>query len=428
MNEQMKKVKKIAEKLVDYNYILDVVNNQNNKQEVGGKKVALYDEATLSHGLPAVCLLFAELSYAFPKEGWDIKAHEFLKKIQQRIEMGQVYDLSMFSGYAGIGLAVDGLSKNGTRYTNFTKYINEYIKETFPILIKKLYESKYCFMRDYDVISGVSGILGYAIVQKDMEEICKEIGNYLVYRCQKIKFGNLEIPGFFIPKENQFLESDKKRFPNGNFNLGLSHGVPGILLALCMLENKKIEVSGLYEAIETCIDFLFKFIYKDAERWGAYVSLENYCDKLEGIDTRDAWCYGSPGVSYAMYMGGEILNRKKYKELSVQVMKNVIEGLQGIYSPTFCHGYAGVAYIFWRFFNLTGIKVFEEFSCHVVDKIWEFYNETNPLGFKDIEYQSMTDQVGLLSGVSGILLPILAIYGIKHTKWDYAFMLGDFTI
>ena len=40
----------------------------------------------------------------------------------------------------------------------------------------------------------------------------------------------------------------------------------------------------------------------------------------------------------------------------------------------------------------------------------------------------MTDQVGLLSGVSGILLPILAIYGIKHTKWDYAFMLGDFTI
>ena len=45
---------------------------------------------------------------------------------------------------------------------------------------------------------------------------------------------------------------------------------------------------------------------------------------------------------------------------------------------------------------------------------------------KDIEYTGSTNQIGLLSGVVGILLPLLAINGYKETKWDNAFMLGEF--
>ena len=35
-----------------------------------------------------------------------------------------------------------------------------------------------------------------------------------------------------------------------------------------------------------------------------------------------------------------------------------------------------------------------------------------------------TDQVGLLTGVSGVLLTLLAIEGDKLTLWDNAFLLG----
>lgn len=60
------------------------------------------------------------------------------------------------------------------------------------------------------------------------------------------------------------------------------------------------------------------------------------------------------------------------------------------------------------------------------DKIWGFYSENNQFGFKDIEYTGSTHQIGLLSGVVGSLLPLLAIYGYKETKWDNAFMIGEF--
>ena len=104
----------------------------------------------------------------------------------------------------------------------------------------------------------------------------------------------------------------------------------------------------------------------------------------------------------------------------------MINNVKGIYSPTFCHGYIGVAYIYWRFYEMTGIIEFEKYANQLSDKIWEFYSENNPFGFKDIEYIGSTHQIGLLSGVVGILLPLLAIYGYKETKWDNAFMLGSF--
>lgn len=425
MNSQIEEIKKIAESLADYDSLISIACHTNNVQRFGDKEIPVYDEVSLSHGLPAVCLLFAELSNIYPEEGWDFKAHTYMKKLQQKIQCNQVYDLSMFSGYAGIGLATDCLSKNGTRYRNFTSYINQYIREAFPQFLKKIYDSKYCFMRDYDVISGVAGILGYTILQDELKDISKKIGEYLVYRCQKIDYENEEIPGFYIPRENQFLDTDKKNFPKGNFNIGLSHGVPGILLALCLLKKRNFDIKGLDEAIYMCSDFLLGFLDTENNRWGAYVSFEDFCGKKIGkIDTRDAWCYGSPGVSYALFTSGMILHKEVYKKVAIKVMENIMNSLQGLYSPTFCHGFAGIAYIYWRFYELTKIVNFKESAINIADKIWEFYDIKNPFGFKDIEYHSHTNQIGLLSGTSGILLTLLAIYGNKNTNWDYAFMLG----
>lgn len=426
MDNRMNRIKKIAMNLSSYENMVKTLNRPDNAQIIDKKVLSIYEEVTLSHGLPAICMLYSELSFFFPDEGWDLKAHIYLEKIREKIECGQVYDLSMFSGYAGIGLAVDCLSQNGVRYKNFSNYVNSYIKETITGFLSQLYESQYCYMRDYDVISGVSGILGYTVLQEDLTEVSKELGSYLIYRCRKMEYGNIVIPGFYIPQNNQFLADDKKKFGNGNFNMGLSHGVPGILLALCLLKEKGIEVEGLCEAIKVCADFLYDFIDMDKMRWGAYLDLEDYCNNISGeLHTRDAWCYGSPGVSYALYIGGMVLGEEKYTKLSVEVMENVMKDLQSIESPTFCHGLSGVSYIFWRFYELTGKTKFKESTECMIDEIWGFYKAEYTFGYKDIEYNSCTEQVGLLSGVPGILLPLMAMGGTRYTRWDYAFMLGD---
>ena len=106
MNKKIDIIKEIAYKLSDYKYVLQVMNDPQNKQKMINKMISLFDEKTLSHGLPAICMLYAELSYIFPDEEWDIKAHEYLQILQKNMENREIYDLSMFSGYAGIGLTV----------------------------------------------------------------------------------------------------------------------------------------------------------------------------------------------------------------------------------------------------------------------------------------------------------------------------------
>lgn len=419
-------IKKIAINLSDYEWIMKVMKSPENKQMYNEKEIPVYDEVTLSHGLPAICLLFSELSNKFPEEEWDIKAHELLIRLKDDIECGKVRDLSMFSGYAGIGLCIESLSKNGTRYERFIKGINEIISETFEKYIEDLYKAKFCFMRDYDIISGVSGILSYTLNQNELGRINEEIKNYLIFRCQDISLEKESVPGFYIPMENQFLEEDKKVFKNGNFNLGMAHGIPGILVSLCKIYSRKRE-DKIEKAIRKCADFLVRFLDETEVRWGAYVSFEAYCEgKIKSVVTRDAWCYGTPGVSYALYIAGRSTKEERYKDIAIRAMLSVTKNLQGIYSPTFCHGFAGVAYIFLRFYQMTNIKEFQIFAEFLKNEIWKYYNQTYPVGFRNIEHLQSTDQIGLLSGVSGILLVLLAFEDIHKTRWDAAFQLDAF--
>lgn len=419
-------IKKIALRLSDYEWMREVINSPKNKQTYNKKEIPVYDEVTLSHGLPAVCLLFSELSNEFPKEDWDVKAHKLLVRLKDDIECGKVRDLSIFSGYAGIGLCIESLSKNGTRYARLIKSINEIISEIFEKYIRDLNKAKFCFMRDYDVISGVSGILSYTLNQSELRLVNAEIKDYLIFRCQNILLGKENVPGFYIPKENQFIEEDKKIFKNGNFNLGMAHGVPGIVISLCKIYNQNRDWKT-EEAIRKCANFLVMFLDETEVRWGAYVSFEEYLEgKIKNVATRDAWCYGTPGVSYALYVAGVSIKENRYKDIAVRAMMSVTKNLQGIYSPTFCHGFAGVAYIFLRFYQMTNIKEFKIFAEFLKNEIWKYYDETNPVGFKNIEHSQSTDQIGLLSGVSGILLVLLAFEDIHRTRWDAAFQLDAF--
>ncbi|MCR5835334.1 MAG: lanthionine synthetase C family protein [Lachnospiraceae bacterium] len=426
MSAKIEKIKEIANRLSDYKYVLKIADSPDNRQNMMGDFISVYGEPTLSHGLPAICMLYSELYYQNPDEGWDFKAHEYLKMLQKNMENGEVSDLSMFSGYAGIGLTVNCLSKNGERYSKLKQHINNMIRDNMDDYLKELYGSEYSFMRDYDVISGLSGILSYTILESDLADVNKSIGEYLVFRCKSIQYKNIKIHGLYIPKDNQFLEQDRENYPEGNYNLGLSHGIPGVLIALCMLKKHKYKIEFLDEAIESCATLLYKYISKEEKRWIGFLSMEDYLEgEVNDSRTRDAWCYGSPGVSYALCVAGKLLQNEEYCNLAIAVMKNMIGNIKGLFSPSFCHGYIGVAYIYWRLYEITGMSDFKEYAEILSDKVWEFYSEEHPFGFEDIEAESVTQQVGLLSGVSGIMLPLLAMEGYRNTNWSNAFMLGE---
>ncbi len=150
-------------------------------------------------------------------------------------------------------------------------------------------------------------------------------------------------------------------------------------------------------------------------------------------DVRSAWCYGMPGISYSLLIVSNALDSDFLYNTACDLMKSGIGKYQGIISPTFCHEYVGLAYLYKIFYKETNIQSFLFESKNLKDIVLSFYKEESPFGFKNIEsdveesnhpIEKEISTMGLLDGVSSILLCLLAIEKDKYTDWDAAFLLN----
>ncbi|WP_284680141.1 lanthionine synthetase C family protein [Aceticella autotrophica] len=343
--------------------------------------------------------------------------------------------LSMFSGASGIALSANCISKEKQRYSSFIFNINHFIVTQIEQLIFQITKDIYVKMYDYDVISGISGIASYCMLFPDnieMIDVLKKIVLYIIEMCQDKKVDNMTVPAWYIPPEHQFSERDKKLWPKGCFNIGLSHGIPGPLVVLCNAKKIGICVDGLEECAKKIADFLIKFCIKSNDQcfWGTHISLEEYRkNTIFNTYTRDAWCYGTPGVAYSLILAGKILKNEQYVKYAIEGMRNSVKQLRKLYSPTFCHGFAGIAYISYRFYEITGLYEFKQAYMDLFRKIMTFYDENAPFGFYNIENsngkQKSYNSIGLIDGTVGVLLTLLSIQKGKRTPWDHAFLLHD---
>jgi hypothetical protein len=425
----------IAEKLANYEKVKEIVNDEKNYINVEGTIINPFNELSISHGIPALCALYGELNEQYPEQEWDIIGHQYIKKMGQYIEENGISSLSMFSGASGIGLSAVCLSNNGSRYGNFIANINSFIGGTVPEFIGMLRDKELLNMSDYDVIEGVCGIANYCMLfpnNEEMKQALKMIVEYIIELCKDKSINGIMLPGWYIPAENQFSKQDQKLWPEGCFNIGLSHGVPGMLLVLCNSIKCGVHLEEQDESINKLADFLMKFkISNDKETyWGTHISLEEYREGVaSNINSRDAWCYGTPGVAYSVLIAGKYLNNIEYINEAVNAMKGAINRLRDIYSPTFCHGFSGIAYISNRFYEVTKQQEFKKAAIDSIDKIVDLYDEKASFGFCNMEKSEdgidYYDYIGIIDGVTGTILTLLAIENGKKTPWDYAFSLQE---
>lgn len=315
----------VAKKLSDYENIKRIINHPSNYIKIGNRSINPFNELSLSHGLPALCALYGELSEQYPNEGWDVLGHQYMKKIGKQINQHGFSSLSMFTGLAGVGLAAVCLSKGGERYQNFISNINQVIEERIEEIIDYLKQKPYPNMDDYDAISGVAGIASYCLLfPQEMKKSITLILKYIVDLSQDKQIEDIKAPGWYIPPENSFSEMEKRNWPSGFFNIGLSHGIPALLIVLCNAKKLNIYVDGQDECIQKLADFLIKFQIKDENGayWGTHVSLEEYKNgSVLNKNTRDAWCYGTPGVAYSLLITGKTLKNQSYIDCAVSGMK-----------------------------------------------------------------------------------------------------------
>jgi lantibiotic modifying enzyme len=260
-----------------------------------------------------------------------------------------------------------------------------------------------------------------------------KILDYCIGITKDINWTPLTIPRWYLPRHYQFTQIDQQNFPQGNFNLGLAHGISGVLgfLSIAMLEG--IEIEGLKEAVRRITDWLMKKFNKRFGLWPNRVSFSyEVLDKELPYDqcSLEAWCYGTPGVARVLYLTGKALEDKVLQHGAIDAFMKILKRNHEQHSfqtPTFCHGLAGLLTLSKLMAKDTHISEFHEFSNKLENKILSFYDYKAPFGFKDremlIKDQNLLnlsscershfnefneyDNIGFLDGVSGILLALL---------------------
>lgn len=437
-------VKEIADKMRDPLWVKQRVLDPNNQKLDPAETELYWSDLSIAGGYPGVIPLFAELDSRFPEEKWDEAAHAYVLKIKESIEQSSIRYYSLYGGLAGTCWSLYQASRQGSRYNKLLATLNGHllnkVQNNYIIPLKEnIAKERPSDPSLYELIQGLAGIGVYGLSHRSdphLADMTRQILRILVDLTKPIHWEGRSVPGWYVPVDFLSNEGDKKHYPKGNFNLGLSHGITGILALLSIAVLRGFSVEGQLEAIER-VSFWLKErrrMYKDTYFWEPCTSFENEKSNQqnETFLGRDAWCYGTPGVSRSLFLAGKALNSETLKQTALDSFRSVFSRSreeQFLPGPTFCHGIAGLLMITSLMARDTLAIDLQEKTETLQTLLLEYYQQENPFGFTDFspvqnKRYSEINKAALLEGSSGVLLTLLSLKN-SSTWWHAPFLIDE---
>jgi hypothetical protein len=302
---------------------------------------AVARDLSLAGGLPGIALFFAYLHLARPGLGHDDTAMALLERaIEGTAELP--VGAGLYGGFAGVAWSLEHLT--GRLFDADGEDPGE---EIATVLQGFLGSSPW--YGDYDLISGLVGFGAYALERlprsggrECLEQIVARLGETAEERPEGITWHTTsERTGPF----------QMASFPEGYYNLGVAHGVPGVIGLL-----GEAAVAGLpgpaADEARRLLRGSFDWVLSQRLPAGTgSVFPYNFAPGIEPTPTRVAWCYGDLGVAATLLSAARHTAEPAWEEEALAVARRAAarpyEG-SGVLDAGLCHGAAGIAHIFNR--------------------------------------------------------------------------------
>lgn len=372
------------------------------------------EAASLAHGAAGVALFFHYASLANIVTDADQYAVRCLQRAANALAMSPMSPW-LFRGFTGVAWAVQHIAPRDGDDDLCTE-----IDVALERLLRELNGAGV-----YDLISGLVGCGVYAMSRP---------ASQVATRCAEATVALLAsraeqaADGTTWHTEPQFLPSHQRSlYPNGYYNLGVAHGVPGVIALLAQYCNGRKERSDIRLLTEGAIQWLLGQPSRidSASRFGYFAG--------RGIahqSTQPGWCYGDLGIAATLHVASEMLGDASYKAESIAIGCEVASrsGPPGDgYEPGLCHGAAGVAHLYHRLANASKNSQLATAALH-------WYRRTLALrepgrgvgGFSRYDRSSATwdHSPGFLDGAAGIGLALIAAMTSVPPEWDAALLLS----
>jgi lantibiotic modifying enzyme len=272
----------------------------------------------------------------------------------------------------------------------------------------------------YDLISGLVGFAVYALERlprpggrECLERIVARLRETSERRPDGVTW--LTGPELMIDRDLEF-------YPQGNYNLGVAHGVPGVIGVLAQGCAAGVDARDLLDgSVAWLLD------QKLPEGTGAFFPYNVALGVTDPKPTRLAWCYGDLGIAATLLMAARTVGEGAWEREAVAIARGAAarsEDTAGIVDAGICHGAGGAAHLFNRLYQATGDPLLRDAALFWIERTLGYHKPGQGVGGYEMWTMgegtelSWNADPGFLTGSSGVGLVLLAAASSVEPEWD----------
>ncbi len=372
--------------------------------------------ASLASGAAGVALFYAFLSEAQPDldESSANLAFEFMSRSVQALT-SEHQTPRFYGGFTGVAWALEHLQ--GRLLERDDDDPNAPIDEALTVLLDQDH-----WRGDYELISGLVGYGVYALARQSSSQR-NALLTAIVRHLEETAIATSGSLTWFTPS-HLLPQRQRERSPGGFFNLGLAHGVPGVIAFLAQICSQGIASGSARALLDRAVSWLLsqEVTAPGAEGFPSTLSPDGRSTDRER--TRVAWCYGDLGIATALLWAARSVQESNWEREAIRIATRAAERpleKSGVVDAGLCHGAAGNGHLFNRLYQATRNEMFLDAARRYFQQALAFRRPGQGVGgFRSFsgfagEWKA---NPGLLEGAAGVGLAFLAAISSVEPEWD----------
>ncbi len=389
--------------------------------ELGAHRVSAGNGPTLAGGSAGIAILFAALHEASPRNR-GYHADVAVECVSNAIATlgSRSLSASLYAGFPGVAWAAEYL---GGRIVERGDDANDGIDAALCGLLDRGEWSG-----DYDLISGLVGLGAYALHRRKRSArgaILTKVVRHLRDKTVRTRRG-----ATWHTAPHLLATWQRDLYPCGYYNLGLAHGVPGVMAFLAQASVDEATSTMARPLLDDTVRWVLSHRRDITEGGPSFPTVVTQHEDYQSAGaSRVAWCYGDLGIAIALLWAARAIGRAEWEAAALEIARHAArrsESHSGVVDAGLCHGAAGNAHLFNRLYQATGEDLFLTTARRCFEEALSYRRPGDGIGgFRAWNGRDgwRTDP-GLLEGAAGVGLALLAAVGTSEPDWDHLLLVS----
>lgn len=199
------------------------------------------------------------------------------------------------------------------------------------------------------------------------------------------------------------------------YNLGLSHGMAAIVYLLAEIYETTNNEEAL-RLLKGSVKYFSEIFDKNSMlpySFPSWIPIEPVDPSKIRPGGRLAWCYGDVGVSFGLLKAARVLKDDSLYAMAIKTLEKTLDYGTPIMDWCFCHGAAGLYYMYKKVYSYTGLPRFEAAAKACKKRLYEMQADI-----------LQSDSLGVLQGIPGVILSLLDRDNQTPDSWDAVILLN----